>query len=72
MYIKLNQSQWLDLSAELRNLLLFFSHLSFRVLKFENNVLISGSSVWGFSLRLRKIRKSPYSPIRLRSLAFAL
>ena len=39
MYIKLNQSQWLDLLAELRNLLLFFSHLSFRVLKFANNVL---------------------------------
>ena len=51
MYIKLNQSQWLDLLAELRNLLLFFLHLSFRVLKFANNVLISGSSVWGFSLR---------------------
>ena len=71
MYIKLNQSQWLDLLAELRNLLLFFLHLSFRVLKFANNVLISGSSVWGFSLR-RKIRKSPYSQIRLCSLAFAL
>ena len=66
MYIKLNQSQWLDLLAELRNLLLFFSHLSFRVLPFANNVLISGSSVCGFSLRLRKIRKSLYSPIRLR------
>ena len=64
MYIKLNQSQWrLDLLAELRNVLLFFSHLSFRVLKFADNVLIYGSSVWGFSLRVRKIRKSPYSPI---------
>ena len=72
MYIKLNQSQWLDLFAELRNILLFFSHLSFCVLKFANNVLISGSSVWGYSMRLRKIRKSTYSPIRLRSLAFAL
>ena len=41
MYIKLDQSQWLDLLAELRNLLHFFSHLSFRVLKFANNVLIS-------------------------------
>ena len=48
MYIKLNQSQWLDLLAKLRNLLLFFSHLSFCVLKFANNVLISGSSVWDF------------------------
>ena len=28
--------------AKLRNILLFFSHLSFRVLKFANNVLISG------------------------------
>ena len=65
MYIKLNQSQWHDILAELRNLLIFFLHLSFRVLMFANNVLISGSSVWGFSLRQRKIRKSPYSPIRL-------
>ena len=28
--------------------LLLFSHLSFRALKFENNALISGSSVWDF------------------------
>ena len=55
MYIKLNQSQGLDLLAELRNLLLFFSHLSFRVLKFANNILISGSSVLGFSTQNSKV-----------------